>query len=201
MQPDNKNQPYSGTAGEKVIQPLNPNLPTTATPNIVKPNNPAPVPTTSIMPGDTEHRVPSLDLSKSLLSGSQRLSIQHKSLMGLAIVGLISTAFLAYSCIELNSAINNAINEGKNIGSAQLYLYISWASVAVSLAINIYFLMAKSVGTTALLLKIILVFELLGLLNQASGIGSHDVLGFVFTGAYVIYVFVVLSVIKTPQAI
>lgn len=200
MQPDNKNQSYSGAGGEKIIQPLDPNLQSPAGLNIVQPSNPTPAPTASITPTNEDiQTVPTLNLT-DIQSGPPRLSIKYKSLMGLAIVGFISTAFLIYSGIELNNAINKALNEGKNIGSAQTYLYLLWASVAVSLAINIYFLLAKNRGTTALLLKIVLIFELLGLLNQATGLASHDVLGFVLTGAYVIYVFVVLNIIKTPPA-
>lgn len=124
--------------------------------------------------------------------------MQHKSLIGLAIFGLVSTAFLVYSTILLNDSVNKATNSNK-AGSERVYLYVIGVTVAVNILINTYFLLARNRHTVALILKILLMLELLNLLGVATGMNGSKALSFVIDGGYAIYIFIVLNVIRAPQ--
>jgi hypothetical protein len=80
--------------------------------------------------------VPSLDLRQPIEDNSiKRVAVKHKSLMVMAILGLLSTVFAIYSAIQVSHAIQKAQVANQNTGSAQVGLDIIYAGIVLNLII------------------------------------------------------------------
>jgi hypothetical protein len=196
--------PIQPRVAEKIIQPLNPNITSNLPITPVQPrpviNNVNSAVTSTYDPtaDNVNYRVPSLDLRQPLEDNSiKRVALKHKSLMILAILGLISTVFTIYSVIQVSHAIQNAQAANQNTGFAQVGLDIIYGGIVFNLIIYIYFLLAKDSHTVAIVLKVLLVLEFISVFGVFWGGSPTKGFSLLINGAYLLFTYIVFNVVKT----
>jgi len=188
---------------EKVIQPLNPDLVAPAT--IATPVRPQPTPNNTVTlnaydpTAATSYRTPSLQSQQPIEdSPMMRVAVRHKSLMTLAILGLLSTCFSVYQVVEINRIIHSATTT-VDTSSAQLGLYILYANIVFNLVIYTYFLLAKDAHTVATILKVLLVLQFISVFGIFWGGAATRGATLLVSAAYLLFTYVVFNIVKSPQ--
>ncbi len=183
---------------EKTVQPIN---------QITRPQVPvnAPISETAYDPtSDPLYQVPSLEYKKPAeISGPRAVSLQHKSLLILAIVGFASTAFTIWQALAIDHAIQRvlAVSPSADVGTAHTVLNILWGEIVFNIAVYTYFLVAKNPLTVAVALRVLLFLQVLVLLDVFLGGAANRGVGLFVEAAWFVYMFIVLSIVKTPAAL
>jgi hypothetical protein len=193
---------------EKVIQPLSPDLtPSHASPKLVTPS-PAvysqPTAEFDLTAGMNDvHRVPKLDLRKHLEEGGvKRVSARHKSLMILAVLGLLSAVFSIFAAISVSHAIQQAqLINPQAAKTAQAGLNIIYAGIVFDLFINIYLLIAKNSHTVATVLKVFVVLQFINVFGVFWGGSPTQGISLLIDGVYLLYTYIVLNIVKSGRPI
>lgn len=208
-QPAPEQPPAHQNYAEKVIQPLDPNLTASqATPQssptpIVSPASTA-VASSYDPTADTSYKVPTLDLRKSGIEEQsvKTVAMRHKSLMVLAIMGLLSTLFTIFSAIQFNHAIQKAqLTNAAGVGTAQVGLDIIYGGIVFNILIYAYFLLAKDPHTVSTVLKVLLVLEFISVFGIFWGGSATKAVNLLIDGAFLLYTFIVFNIVKTSPTI
>ncbi len=188
---------------EKVIQPLDANLsPAEAVPRL------APTPSTDTATAnfydptnDTHYRAPTLDLRKSAESISiKRVAVKHKSLMVLAIAGLLSTVFAVYVSVHIGHKIQQMTNASQ-ANAERVALDFIYVGIAFNTLVYVYLLLAKNPHTVATILKVLLVLDFISVFGIFWGGSAPKTISLLIDGVTLLYTYIVLNIVKTRPTI
>jgi hypothetical protein len=187
---------------ERVIQPLDPTLTAPTTPIQPRPEveqSAAATSTYDPTASTSRYTAPGSSADHSTENTSIKpVCVRHKSLMVLAILGLLSTIYLVYQAIQANNLIKHVAVTSR--GSDQISLDVIYGVIVVDLIIYTYFLLAKDAHTVATILKVLLFFQVISVFGIFFGGSATRGFTFFVQGAYLLFTFLVYNVVKTPQA-
>ena len=181
---------------EKVIQPINTKLPTSAAARPV-----AAHPSSSFERTDTSAMLAYEDINDGTFYSNKKIAthepaelihirhvaVEHKSLLVLATLGLIDTGFLLYVILRTGATV------GTNA-----WLDVLYANVLFNLFIYTYFLFAKSRHLVLSILRALLFFQFIAVFGIFWGASVMNGAALFVNGLYLLFIYTVYMAVKTP---